>query len=161
MSTTLRVTEVESAESIAVFRRLCQEYAASLPFSLCFQNFDEEMLSLPGRYARPQGCMLLAWTDDQPVGCAALRPLPEVGRAICEMKRMYVQPAARGLGLGRQLALTLIHIAKSAGYDRMVLDSEPSFSAAVSLYRDLGFVDRDRYNNDPDPHTLFMELRLH
>lgn len=160
MSGNLRVSHAESADDIAAFRRLCQEYAASLPFSLCFQNFDEEMRTLPGRYARPQGCMLLAQADDRPVGCAALRPVPEVGASICEMKRMYVQSTARGLGLGRLLAVALIDFAKSAGYDRMVLDSEPNFTAAVALYRSLGFVDRARYNNDPDPHTVFMELRL-
>lgn len=151
---------VQSPEHVAEFRVLCEEYAASLPFSLCFQDFDGEMRTLPGRYAEPQGCMLLALADAEPVGCAALRPVPEVSPGICEMKRMYVRPSARGLGVGRRLADALIGFAKSAGYDRMVLDSEPSFAAAISLYVSLGFVYRDRYNNDPDPHTVFMELWL-
>lgn len=160
MSDEARVTLVNSPDDIATFRVLCEEYAASLPFSLCFQNFDDEMRTLPGRYATPQGCMLLAWSGVQPVGCAALRPVPEVGPSVCEMKRMYVGPSARGMGLGRLLAEALLEFARSAGYERMVLDSEPRFVAALSLYTSLGFVHRSRYNNDPDPHTVFMELRL-
>jgi GNAT superfamily N-acetyltransferase len=160
MSAEARVSLVDSPDDVATFRALCEEYAASLPFSLCFQSFDDEMRTLPGRYAQPKGCMLLAWSGMHPAGCAALRPVPEVGPGVCEMKRMYVRPTARGIGLGRDLAEALIQFAKSAGYERMVLDSEPSFAAALSLYESLGFVHRSRYNNDPDPHTVFMELRL-
>ncbi len=160
MSAEARVTLVNSPHDVATFRALCEEYAASLPFSLCFQNFEDEMRTLPGRYAPPQGCMLLAWSGVHAVGCAALRPVPDVGPGVCEMKRMYVRPSARGMGLGRRLAEALIQFATSAGHERMVLDSEPGFAAALSLYTSLGFAHRSRYNNDPDPHTVFMELRL-
>lgn len=151
---------VDVPRETAVFRALCEEYAASLPFSLCFQNFEGEMRGLPGRYAQPGGCMMLGSVGEEAVGCAAVRPVPEVAAGLCEMKRMYVRPTARGLGLGRRLAERLIEFARSAGYERMVLDSEPSFEAAIALYRSLGFEFRARYNDDPDPHTVFMELRL-
>lgn len=160
MASHVSIHLAQSQEQVAQFRALCQEYADSLPFSLCFQDFDGEMRNLPGRYANPRGCMLLAVSGNQPIGCVALRPVAEVGHDVCEMKRMYVRPAARGLGAGRRLAESLLEFARSAGYDRMVLDSEPSFVAAIALYKALGFVVRDRYNNDPDPHTVFMELRL-
>lgn len=151
---------VYSEADLRAFRLLCEEYAASLPFSLCFQNFDDEMATLPGRYAPPAGCLLLARHAGEAVGCAALRPVPEVAPGVCEMKRMYVRPSARGLGLGRKLAEALIAYAREADYARMVLDSEPDFAAAMALYRSLGFRDRARYNDDPNPHTVFMELEL-
>ncbi len=146
------------------------EYAASLPFSLDFQGFDAEVAGLPGRYAEPRGVILVAYATDavgaaagasasgMPVGCIALRQV--IDEQTCEMKRMYVRPSYRGAGLGRRLAVGLIEFARGAGYRRMVLDTEPDFAAAVRLYRSLGFMDTFRYNDDPNPHTLFMERGL-
>jgi putative acetyltransferase len=145
------------------FRALCREYAESLPFSLCFQGFDQEMAGLPGKYAAPTGAMLLAKVDGRPAGCAALRPidaLPGDPVPVCEMKRMFVRPEYRGLGLGRLLAEELLSRARNAGYRMMKLDSEPDFTAAMSLYRALGFVDIARYNDDPHPQTVYLGLRL-
>lgn len=139
---------------------LFREYAASLPFSLCFQGFDEELATLPGRYAPPAGVILLAMAGETPVGCIAMRPLPDLGDGVCEMKRMYVVPTWQGQGIGRRLAEQLIADARTAGHTRMKLDSEPDMAAAMGLYRSLGFVSCDRYNNDPHPQTIFMELRL-
>lgn len=156
MSTPLRIAKSpqELAEAAALFR----EYAASLPFSLGFQGFYEELATLPGKYAPPRGVIVLAYAGAEPVGCIALRPI--LDERTCEMKRMYVKPSRRGTGLGRRLAEELIGFAREAGYARMLLDTEPDFTPAVTLYRSLGFVETARYNDDPHPQTLFFELDL-
>jgi len=150
---------------------LFREYVASLPFALDYQGFDVEVAGLPGKYAGPMGCIVLAIGDAEAankdwLGCIALRPLDASGLRdgdvgpVCEMKRMYVRPAARGVGLGRELAISLIAFARSAGYASMKLDTESTFVAATALYRSLGFVECERYNDDPQPETIWMRLRL-
>lgn len=129
--------------------------------SLEHQNFEAEVSELPGKYAPPLGTILLAHVAGDLAGCIALRPLdghPEV----CEMKRMYVRPAFRGLGVGRVLAQRLIADAKRMKYAIMKLDtdSHPKFAAAIGLYKSLGFVECARYNDDPDPRTLWFEKHL-
>lgn len=139
-------------------RELFLEYAASLGFSLCFQAFDQELASLPGKYAPPAGRLLLATDNGKAVGCVALRPLDA---GICEMKRLYVRPDFRGLGLGRTLAERIIHEAREIGYQRLRLDTvEPVMRAAVALYRELGFLEIAPYGEHPVDGTLFMELHL-
>ncbi|CAG0983693.1 aminoalkylphosphonate N-acetyltransferase [Phycisphaerales bacterium] len=157
------IVQARSAEQLRAFESLCREYAASLPFSLCFQGFEDEMRTLPGKYAPPSGRILLAMVGDQYAGCVALREIPTLdGDAgpVCEMKRMFVRPEFRGLGLGRLLAVRLLEEAKAAGYGTMKLDSEDTFVAATALYRTLGFVETARYNDDPHPHTIWMAKRL-
>lgn len=145
---------------IGEFRRLCQEYAAGLPFSLCFQGFDEEMGSLPGKYAPPGGRLLLACAVSEPsrgIGCGAIRP---IATGECELKRMYVSPGHRGRGIGRAIAARLIEEARAIGYERVKLDTSADMAAAQSLYRSLGFVPTDRYNDDPLEDTLYMSMDL-
>jgi putative acetyltransferase len=155
-----------SAADLVLARAIFREYAASLPFSLCFQGFEEELATLPGKYAAPTGEILIAYDDLRPLGCAAVRPIdampddPADARPVCEMKRLYVKPAARGLGVGRALCERLIADARAMGYRMMKLDSEPDFDAAVGLYRSLGFVTIPRYNDDPHPQTIYLGLRL-
>lgn len=155
---------VQTEPGLSVAAALFREYAASLPFSLCFQGFDEELKSLPGKYAQPRGTIILAHRvladglAGEAVGCVAQRPI--LDERTCEMKRMYVKPTCRGLGVGRLLADELIRFARGAGFARMLLDSEPDFAAAMGLYRSLGFQPTERYNDDPHPQTVFMELRL-
>jgi ribosomal protein S18 acetylase RimI-like enzyme len=147
-------TEVE----IKATRELFVEYGQSLGFSLCFQSFDQEYASLPGKYAPPRGRLLLAEVDGQAAGCVALRPL-ETG--VCEMKRLYVRPAFRGLGLGRRLAETVIAEAKLIGYQAMRLDTvEDKMQSAVALYRALGFHQISPYTVNPEASVLFMQLDL-
>ena len=146
-----------SSDDLAVVRELFNEYAAGLGVDLCFQGFERELAELPGDYAPPGGRLLLAWAEGGPIGCAALRPL---GDGTCEMKRLYVRPAARGTGLGRRLATTVIGEARRIGYDRMRLDTLPSMSEAIALYRSLGFSEIAPYRANPIPGALFLELAL-
>ena len=148
----------EGAVQIAHARELFLEYAQSLGFSLCFQGFDQELAGLPGKYAPPQGRLLLAEVDGQTAGCVGLRPLEG---AICEMKRLYVRPAFRGKSLGRVLAERVIGEARGIGYTHMRLDTISSTMAdAVALYRRLGFVEIAPYCANPMADALYMELAL-
>jgi len=154
----LSIIQAESPEQIAQARELFLEYAESLGFSLCFQNFDKELAELPGDYAPPDGRLLLADFDGQVAGCVALHKLePET----CEMKRLYLRPKFRGKGLGRVLAETVIAEARKIGYKRMRLDTvEPVMKDAVAMYRRLGFGEIAPYRPNPMPGTLYMELKL-
>jgi GNAT superfamily N-acetyltransferase len=159
----LSILEAQSPRELAIAADLFREYARSLPFPLDYQGFEEELASLPGKYAPPAGAIFIASHDDIPVGCIAMRPLtpmPGDPSPVCEMKRMYVRPTARGLSLGRLLATTLLDRARTAGYAMMKLDSESDFTPALTLYRSLGFVECPDYNNDPMPNTVWMSKLL-
>jgi len=145
-------------EHIEQVRSLFLEYGSSLDFSLCFQSFDEELKTLPGAYGPPKGRLLLVLCAGSAAGCIALRPL-QVG--ICEMKRLYVRPSHRGLGLGRMLVERLVAEARGLGYERMRLDTVGSaMKDAVALYRQIGFAEIAPYSNIPIEDALWMELRL-
>jgi len=150
--------QAESPHDIDQARELFLEYARSLGFSLCFQNFDKELANLPGDYAPPEGRLLLAEYEGQLAACVALHKLePD----ICEMKRLYLRPQFRGKGLGRILADRIIAEARQIGYRRMRLDTvEPVMRDAVGMYRKLGFKEIPVYRPNPNPGTLYMELLL-
>ena len=154
----ITILPVTTEAEIKTTRELFVEYGQSLGFSLCFQSFDQEYASLPGKYAPPHGRLLLAEVDGMAAGCIALRPL-ETG--VCEMKRLYVRPKFRGLGLGRRLTETIIDEAKLIGYQLMRLDTvEDKMQAAVALYRALGFKEIGPYTLNPVQGAIFMELEL-
>jgi putative acetyltransferase len=154
----LMLSQAESPAQIAQARDLFLEYAQSLGFSLCFQNFDQELAGLPGDYAPPQGRLLLAEYEGELAGCVALHKL-EAG--ICEMKRLYLRPRFRGKGLGRALADRIIAEARAIGYQRMRLDTvEPVMTDAVAMYRKLGFKDVAPYRANPIAGAMYMELEL-
>jgi putative acetyltransferase len=154
----LVINQVSSPAEIAQARQLFLEYAESLGFSLCFQNFDHELATLPGYYAPPKGRLLLAEYEGQIAGCVALRPLEP---AVCEMKRLYLRPAFRGKGLGRAIAAHLIAEARKLGYESMRLDTvEPFMKDAVAMYRRLGFREIPPYCQNPIDGALYMELDL-
>ena len=152
------ITVAESPDDIAVARELFTEYAAWLGFSLCFQGFDKELATLPGKYAAPSGRLLLARCGGMHAGCGALRPL-EPG--ICEMKRLFVRPEYRGRRLGWMLTERLIADARLIGYGFMRLDTVPKQMAdANRIYRSLGFYEIPPYNDNPHPEVCYLELRL-
>lgn len=154
----LSFAQVESPAQIAQARELFLEYAKSLGFSLCFQNFDKELANLPGDYSPPDGRLLLAEYNGQFAGCVALHKLED---RICEMKRLYLRPAFRGKGLGRVLADRIIAEARQIGYQRMRLDTvEPVMKDAVAMYRRIGFREIAPYCTNPIAGALYMELGL-
>jgi len=153
----LKIVQAKSEELLTHVRELFKEYAASLDFDLCFQDFEKELAELPGAYAPPAGRLLLALHDDQVVGCVALRKLTV---DACEMKRLYVRPDFRGKGIGRALAAAIIQESRSVGYTRMRLDTLPTMKEANALYHSLGFKEIEPYYHNPIACTLFMELAL-
>jgi ribosomal protein S18 acetylase RimI-like enzyme len=138
---------------------LFREYAASLGVDLSYQGFEAELASLPGAYESPAGALLLATSPGHgALGCVAMRPLSEHG--VCEMKRLYTKPIARGAGLGRALAIAAIEAATHAGYRAMRLDTLPTMAAAQALYRDMGFETTPPYYSSPVAGTIFMRKLL-
>jgi len=156
-SPTRQATGIAPATDMAVVRVLFQEYAQGLGFDLCFQNFDQELAELPGRYAPPAGGIWLAWLGGMPAGCVALRPL---GEGRCEMKRLYVRPAYAGQGLGRGLAEAAVAGARQRGYLAIRLDTLTSMTAANALYKKLGFTPIAPYCANPLAGALYYELTL-
>jgi len=154
----LRILQAESGAQIAQARELFLEYAQSLGFSLCFQNFDQELAALPGDYAPPGGRLLLTEVEGELAGCVALHKL---SAEICEMKRLYLRARFRGKRLGRVLAERVISDARAIGYKRMRLDTvEPVMKDAVAMYRRLGFREIGAYRVNPQAGTLYMELEM-
>ncbi len=154
----LTFVQAESPQQLSQARELFLEYAQSLGFSLCFQNFDKELDGLPGDYAPPEGRLLLVEHEGQLAGCVALHKLES---GICEMKRLYLRPPFRGKGLGRALAERIIADARQIGYQRMRLDTvEPVRKDAVAMYRKLGFKEVAPYRANPIARAMYMELEL-
>ena len=143
----------EREEVISIFR----EYVSSPTVNLGFQDYEAEFAGLPGKYEAPQGRLLLAREGDTVLGCAALRSVDE---STCEMKRVYVRPAARGRNLGRLLVEAILSEAKLAGYSRICLDVLPEFTAAQALYESMGFEHAEPVSFNPVPGTKFLALAL-
>ena len=154
----LRFIQAETPSQVGDARRLFIEYSEKLGLDLCFQNFEQELAELPGRYAPPEGRLFLALFDERVAGCVGLRKLDD---GVCEMKRLFVRPEFRGLGIGRAMALKLIEEARTAGYERMRLDTLPAqMSEAIRVYRLLGFREIEPYYHNPVEGAMFMELTL-
>lgn len=153
----ITIAQASSPAEIASIRELFLEYAASLEISLCFQHFEEELASLPGKYAPPLGVLLLARDGTESVACGALRPLEQ---GVCEMKRLFIRPTWRRKGLGRLLGEKIIQAAAEIGYQRMRLDTLDSMKPAIALYESLGFRRIPPYYSNPSERAVFMELEL-
>lgn len=158
MEATTHIRRVETEADLSAVRRLFRAYAASLEIDLDFQDFEQELSALPGPYAAPDGAILLAERNDQAVGVVAVQPLNDDG--ACEMKRLYVDPSHRNLGIGHELGQAILDVARELDYEVMRLDTLASMTAARSLYQDLGFVERDAYYHNPLPNAVYMERSL-
>jgi len=154
----IHFVQVVSPEQIEHARELFREYEAWIKVDLCFQSFEKELADLPGKYAPPDGRLLLAFHNSQLAGCVALR---KIGEGVCEMKRLFVRPEFQGKGVGRQLLDAIFREARTIGYERMRLDTlPPQMNKAIALYRGLGFKEIEPYYDNPVPGALFMELQL-
>lgn len=142
-------------------RTIFSEYAASLTVDLAFQDFAQELADLPGEYAEPRGALLLAWVNDAVAGCCALRPFDASDYAnAAEMKRLYVRPAYRGLGLGRLLTEGILDAARAAAYHCVLLDTLDDMEAARALYEDLGFVEIAPYYHNPHAGAHYLKVDI-
>ncbi|GAB1741887.1 hypothetical protein NU219Hw_g7293t1 [Hortaea werneckii] len=165
------ISPAETQEDLHAVLQLFEAYALALGIDLSFQDFAAEVANLPGKYALPTGCLLLARdTEGRSVGCVGFRPLSVDGNdggdgtdtagLCCEMKRLYVDPSQRGSGMGKMLAERVIVEARRMGYQRMRLDTLPSMQSARALYKALGFREIEPYYRTPIQGTIFMELEL-
>ena len=150
-----------SPEHYAQLRAIFMEYARSLKVDLCFQNFAQELQELPGDYAQPRGTLRLALVGGEVAGCCALRPLDTVDYAnAAEMKRLYVRPAFRGFGLGRQLTEDILDAARQGGYSTVLLDTLDDMESARALYEDLGFEEIPPYYYNPLEGAHYLKVAL-
>ncbi|MBK6394669.1 MAG: GNAT family N-acetyltransferase [Betaproteobacteria bacterium] len=172
MALTHPIRVARGEHDVELARSLFREYAAWLGVDLCFQGFEEELAALPGKYASPLGILLLAGPPGDAVGCAALRPLPRSGSdsnpalagfaaPVGEVKRLYVQPRARGTGAGRALAGAVVDAARAIGYRTLCLDTLERMTEARALYESLGFVRCARYYDNPLADACYYALDLH
>jgi GNAT superfamily N-acetyltransferase len=153
------IAAAQTPDDVAAVSILFTQYAESLPISLDYQGFGEELASLPGKYGGPDGALLLARDGaGVPMACVAMRPAPAGG--CCEMKRLFVRPEARGLQLGRAMAIAILEVARGRGYELIRLDTLPSMHGAKSLYLELGFVEIAPYYAPTPAGTLFLALKL-
>lgn len=154
----IELFQAEAKEDIEEARAIFREYERWLGMSLCFQSFEEELATLPGKYAPPEGRLYLARIQGSIAGCIALRKLDE---GICEVKRLYLRESARGQGIGLALIEKLIDDARAIGYARMRLDTHPpKMGKAVSIYEAHGFYEIPPYYDNPHSSVLFMEKIL-
>lgn len=149
----LQITIARSPEDIGEAKTIFREYAAFLDVDLCFQDFDLEMATFPAIY----DFLLIAKADGAAAGAVGLKNL---GGGVCEMKRLYVRPASQKRGIGAALVARLIEEARMRGYRKMLLDTFLKLEAAIALYREFGFVETERYYDNPLPGAVYMALDL-
>lgn len=161
MKAQVKLRERHTPPELEALRALMREYAQGLGVDLCFQGFDEELRRLPGDYSAPRGALLAATVDSALAGCCALRPLDNADYPnACEMKRLYVRPEFRGLGVGRILAEAILDQARLAGYHSILLDTLSDMETARALYSDLGFTEIPPYYHNPVPGSHYLRARL-
>ncbi|KAI9715017.1 MAG: hypothetical protein M1812_006231 [Candelaria pacifica] len=156
----ISIHPVRTPSDITSTRNLFTAYASTLNLDLSFQSFSNELATLPGKYAPTPGEIYLATNSltQEALGCVAVRPIEPKG--CCEMKRLYVSPKARGIGLGKKLVERVIEAAREKGYRVMKLDTLPEMVEAIRVYEGFGFVRGERYYDTPIDGTVFLELRL-
>lgn len=155
------IAPVRTTEDLEATVDLFRTYVESLGIDLTFQDFENEIKSLPEKYAPPTGELLLARNfQGEPIGCVALRALCPSGSGCCEMKRLYTVPAVRGLGIGRALITAILDIAYTLGYEEIKLDTLPNMVAAMELYKKAGFIETEAYYDTPHAGTIFLVRSL-
>lgn len=155
----VRILHANSPGQIETVRKLFREYEKELQLDLCFQGFEEELQNLPGKYAKPEGRIYIAYKEGKSAGCIAMRKLED---GICEMKRLFVRDEYKGLSIGRALVEKLIGEAEFEGYSKMRLDTfPPKMAKAVNLYTAYGFREIAPYYDNPHEGAIFMELELY
>lgn len=155
----MRIAEAQ-AEDMDLVREFFREYQAWLDDDICFQGFEEELASLPGRYAAPKGVIFLAFDNDQAVGCGAIRPRLGKDDTEAELKRLFVREGYRGQGLGKKIFLTAMSAAKDMGYLAVVLETLPIMQAAQSLYKEYGFKPTPAYFENADESVQFYRYQF-
>ena len=154
----IEIIQAETPDTISQSRILFREYEVWLGLKLCFQNFEEEVAELPGKYSAPEGRLFLALTNRKPTGCIALRKLES---GVCEMKRLFVKEIFQGLGIGKLLIESILAEARLIGYEKMRLDTyPPKMPRAVKMYESYGFREIPPYYHNPYDGTIFMEKNL-
>ncbi|UCG69622.1 MAG: GNAT family N-acetyltransferase [Thermoplasmata archaeon] len=153
----INIRKIESEDDIEIVRDLILEYGRIRNFDAAMGDYKKELAELPGEYSLPHGCLLIAFYDDEPVGCVAIR---KINDDFCEMKRLYVKPRFRGKKIGKALVLELISEACEIGYKFMRLDNHPWMIEAESLYKSVGFKEIEAYRFNPIEGAKFFELDL-
>ncbi|MDB0440603.1 GNAT family N-acetyltransferase [Clostridioides difficile] len=153
----LKFIEANDLENLENVKILFTEYSNSLNIDLCFQDFNNELKTLPGKYKKPSGSLILAFVDENLAGCVALKKLED---DVCELKRLYVRDKFRGLKIGKILLEEIVKEAKNIGYTYMRLDTLPSMKSAQGLYEKIGFYDINPYTYNPIEGARYMELKL-
>lgn len=157
----VRLCVPDGARSLVAARLILREYAGSLAVPECLTGFEQELSALPGDYATPRGQLLLAMAGDEALACCALRPLDDVDYSnACEIRRLYVRPVHRGLGLGRRLTEAQMDFARMQGYSCMLLDTLSEMEAARALYEDLGFQEVPPYYFNPIAGAHYLKVQL-
>lgn len=157
----ISVFSPDSSLALEATRTLFLEYAKSLQIDLCFQDFDEELRNLPGEYSAPRGTLLVARVNGEWAGCCAMRPLDSSNYSnACEMKRLYVRPQFRGLGLGRCLVEAILNAGRLADYDCILLDTLNDMESARALYEELGFESIPPYYYNPIAGAHYLKAVL-
>lgn len=149
---------VDSGPDLALVEQLFREYRSWHEDETCFAGFEKEVASLPSPYIRPSGALLLATLEDEPVGCAGIKATDD--RACCELKRLYVRPVGRGMGIGLGLVRRALREGQKLGYDRIRLDSLAWMEKAISLYREMGFREIEPYRADVPTDAVFLGRSL-
>ncbi|MEP4770965.1 MAG: GNAT family N-acetyltransferase [Roseibium sp.] len=155
----IQIASAETLGDLNEIKRMFRAYVAWLDIDLTYQGFEEELAGLPGKYSEPTGALFLAKNNEGiSLGCVGLRPMSEDG--VCEMKRLYVLPDGRAMGVGAALIETVVTAARSAGYQRMLLDTLPTMTSAIKLYTKAGFKEISAYYDTPIKETVFFEKVL-
>ena len=157
----LQITTPRKPQEWDAVRDILREYAATLNVDLCFQGLGDELVALPGQYAGPRGALVTAIADNRLAGCCALRPLDNVDYSnACEMKRLFVRPQFRVMGIRRMLAEAVLDAACQAGYACVLLDTLSDMETARALYRDLGFEEIPPYHHNPIAGSHYLKVKV-